>query len=233
MISLRECLQILGHASFAIVAVPTARLHTRGLQQMVIPLQITRADMETKVDLSPAALQDLEFWRNLTCWEAFKPIRLPPPTVRLFTDASGEEWGAWWNDQCLSHPWEEEVKSWRINEKELLAIYLSFRYFAGFFEGKINLNLKLKFKIKYFINLHPYFFRKTGGSLLRQHHCPGLHIALEGDIQVTTRHVPGKKNITADFLSRLGQNHTEWKLDPLVAGNLILKVNFTQKILKN
>jgi len=124
------------------VAVPTARLHTRGLQQMVIPLQITRADMETKVDLSPAALQDLEFWRNLTCWEAFKPIRLPPPTVRLFTDASGEEWGAWWNDQCLSHPWEEEVKSWRINEKELLAIYLSFRYFAGFFEGKIQLILK-------------------------------------------------------------------------------------------
>jgi len=54
-------------------------------------------------------------------------------------------------------------------------------------------------------------------------------IALEGDIQVTTRHVPGKKNITADFLSRLGQNHTEWKLDPLVAGNLILKVNFTQQ----
>jgi len=32
-------------------------------------------------------------------------------------------------------------------------------------------------------------------------------IALQKDIQVTTRHVPGKKNITADYLSRMGQNH--------------------------
>ncbi len=49
-------------------------------------------------------------------------------------------------------------------------------------------------------------------------------IALSKDIQVTTRHVPGKKNITADYLSRMGQNHTEWKLDPAVATALITKV---------
>ena len=141
--TLRECLQILGHASFAIIAVPTARLHTRGLQQQVIPLQIIRAEMTTRLKLAAPAISDLKFWQTMTCWEAVKKIKPPPPTVRLFTDASDLEWGAWWADQSLSHQWEPQVIPWRINEKELLAIYLAFRYYAGFFEGKSSNEYKL------------------------------------------------------------------------------------------
>jgi len=100
--------------------------------------------MTTRVKLAAPALADLQFWKAMNCWEAMKQIKPPPPTTRLFTDASDLEWGAWWGNQCLSHKWEPQVVPWSINEKELLAIFLAFRYFAGFFEGKIKQISKLK-----------------------------------------------------------------------------------------
>jgi len=135
-VSIREILQILGHASFAIIAVPTARLHMRELQQLTVPLQIIKAPLHQKVQLTPAALLELQFWERLTKLQATKQIHVSPPVYHLFTDASDDGWGAWCRDQALSHKWPRLERQWRINEKELKAIYLAFKHFAKYFAGR-------------------------------------------------------------------------------------------------
>src|SRR6266481_3108981 len=139
-------LQILGYASFAIIAVPLARLHMRELQSQTVPLQILQAPLGKSIQLKPETVRELKFWANLTSPQATRAIHMEPPVHHLFTDASDQEWGAWWRDQVIHKKWPPQERHWLINEKELKAIYLAFKHYAKFFAGKFY-NSQIKIKI--------------------------------------------------------------------------------------
>src|SRR5258705_9272126 len=91
---MHQCLQLLGFASFAISAVPHARLYMRELQRVVIPLQVIQASMETRIQVSRPLQDNLRFCAHLQVSHASKSLELPPPRHQLFTDASDSGWGA-------------------------------------------------------------------------------------------------------------------------------------------
>jgi len=61
----QQLLQLLGHSSFAITAVPNASFYTRHLQALVIPTQVKGLSLATLVQLTTPARQNLRFWAAL------------------------------------------------------------------------------------------------------------------------------------------------------------------------
>lgn len=132
---MHSCLRLLGFASFAITAVPYARLYMRELQRVVIPLQIIEASMETLIPVASALQGNLRFWAQLRLDQAARVIAADPPVHHLFTDACPERWGAHWGQETLSTPWDPEEALLEINTQELLAIFKAFEHFVVYFRG--------------------------------------------------------------------------------------------------
>ena len=221
--SQQELHQLLGYISFAILCVTEARLYSRGLQMLLIPLQINASPMHKIVPLSDWAIHDLQFWSHLSRSQCIKDITPLEAAFQLYTDSSAMGWGAWCQQESLAQEWTSEQQLLHINVKELLAVVLALQHFAPTFQGHSVMIITDNM-----VTLH--YIRKQGGTKspqLIQLAIQVWEIALKYSLQLQVQFIPTALNTKADYLSRLSKSHTEWKLDPLVAQQLIQEWRLT------
>ena len=82
-----------------------------------------------KFMLLPLALQDLDWWIHNLSTSISNPIMLPPPDIYIQTDASDLGWGGYLKLLRTSGMWTRSQLFWHINRKELMAIFLSLKFF--------------------------------------------------------------------------------------------------------
>ena len=141
------------------------------------------------------------------------PLHPLKHALQIFTDASKEGWGAHLNEHTARGTWSLPESKLHINHLELKAVFLALKEFQNLCCNKTVLIATNNTTVVAYIN-------KEGRMKL------GLLCALLWRIlswctrkQVTlrARHIPGRLNVIADKLSRLGQAiQTEWSLHPEV-----------------
>ena len=142
-----------------------------------------------------------------------QPLHPLKHALQIFTDASKEGWGAHLDEHTARGQWSLPKSKLHINHLELKAVFLALKEFQTLVFNKTVLVATDNTTVVAYIN-------KEGGMK------SGSLCALLWRIrswctrqQVTlrARHIPGRLNVIADKLSRLGQTiQTEWSLHPEV-----------------
>ena len=142
-----------------------------------------------------------------------QPLHPLEHSVQIFTDASKEGWGAHIEGHMTKGVWSIPETKLHINLLELKAVLLALRQFQAWVTGKIVLIATDNTTVVAYIN-------KEGGMR------SGALCALlwrimawcdKHAVTLRARHIPGRLNVVADKLSRLGQViQTEWSLLPAV-----------------
>ena len=142
-----------------------------------------------------------------------QPLHPLKHALQIFTDASKEGWGAHLDEHTARGQWSLPESKLHINHLELKAVFLALKDFQTLVFNKTVLVATDNTTVVAYIN-------KEGGMK------SGSLCALLWRIlscctrqQVTLRacHIPGRLNVIADKLSRLGQTiQTEWSLHPAV-----------------
>ena len=133
-VSVREIYQFIRMCSATHLAVKEAPIHYRQLQHQVITLLkenllLRNQCYSVKFMLLPLALQDLDWWIHNLSTSISNPIILPPPDIYIQTDASDLGWGGYLKPLRTSGMWTRSQLFWHINRKELMAIFLSLKFF--------------------------------------------------------------------------------------------------------
>ena len=207
-VSARRLAQVLGIMSAAVLAIQPAPLHYRDLQALKHKaLQMRGYDAE--VTLSERARNDLVWWaNNLDSWNGRK-MREDPPVIQMETDASRSGWGGFCQGETTGGCWDPQEKAFHINALEMLAVLYALKAFTKGVWNKTVLILSDNQSVVSHIN-------KMGGT-----RSPDLikltklvwSWGLANKLSLIARHIPGKVNITADFLSRFLRDRTDWVLN--------------------
>ena len=139
------------------------------------------------------------------------------PTVYLLTDASLIGWGAHLGHQTVFGRWSHRESLEHINVLELRAILKAFQVFADQLCNQVVLLLTDNATCVCYL-------RKQGGtkSLLLSDLTLEIYQFLDQKmINLVVRHIPSRRNVLADSLSRPGPLLTEWSLDEGVFSRLL------------
>ena len=209
----RRLLQLLGLLNSAADQIPYGRLHMRPLQLLLLSQwRPHRDDLEEWVNLPQTLLREVwEFWTSGRRLSQGVPLSPPVPDIVLVTDASLTGWGGHLGDQdqTVSGHWSQEETMDHINILELKAVSFSVRYFLPSLTGKVVSLLTDNSTVVSYI-------RKEGGThsdRLCRLTWELLQFCRMHSITLVPRHIPGKRNVLADSLSRTGKlQSTEWTL---------------------
>ena len=153
----------------------------------------------------------LQWWlqeSNVLTGQPLHPIK---HALQIFTDASREGWGAHLNERTARGAWALPESKLHINYLELKAVLLALKEFQDICTGQIVLVASDNTTVVSYIN-------KEGG-MRSGPLCALLWRILtwctRHQVTLKARHIPGRLNVIADKLSRLGQTiQTEWSLLP-------------------
>ena len=142
-----------------------------------------------------------------------QPLHPLKHALQIFTDASNEGWGAHLDDHTARGTWSLPETKLHINHLELKAVFLALKEFRTLVCNKTVLIATDNTTVV------AYIIKEGGmksGSL-----CALLWRILSWctrqQVTLRARHIPGRLNVIADKLSRLGQTiQTEWSLHPAV-----------------
>ena len=155
----------------------------------------------------------LQWWLsedNVLTGQPLHPIK---HALQIFTDASKEGWDAHLNEHTKRGSWSLPESKLHINSLELKAVFLALKEFQDLCADKIVLVATDNTTVVSYIN-------KEGG-MRSGPLCALLWRILtwctRKQVTLKARHIPGRLNVVADKLSRLGQTiQTEWSLLPEV-----------------
>ena len=122
----RLLLQLIGKLSFACKVIPAGRIFLRRL----INKSTEVGPMHHHITMDTETRADLQWWLAfLPPWPGISAIInlswCPPSRFQLFTDASKDGFGAYWDGRWFAGPWPDTVQQYSINWKELYAIVLA------------------------------------------------------------------------------------------------------------
>ena len=142
-----------------------------------------------------------------------QPLHPVKHALQIFTDASKEGWGTHLNEFTARGSWSVPESKLHINYLELKAVFLTLKEFQNLCVDKIVLVATDNTTVVAYIN-------KEGG-MRSGPLCALLWRILtwgsQRQVTLKARHIPGRLNVIADKLSRLGQTiQTEWSLLPEV-----------------
>ena len=133
--------------------------------------------------------------------------------LQIFTDASKEGWGAHLNEHTAKGVWSLPESKLHINYLELKAVFLALKEFQTLCSDKIVLVATDNTTVVSYINKEGGLKSGTLCALLWRI----LTWCTKNQVTLKARHIPGRLNVVADKLSRLGQTiQTEWSLLPAV-----------------
>ena len=199
----RDLQQLLGHMTAIIPAVPLIRLHCRFLQRDLNSVYRLPADANRRVALSEESLRDLSWSASLEspqCQKPMWPIRLEDCDIEVWTDASDEGWGIYFQGHLHHGLWTEYVDApAHINAKELLALDIFLTDFLPPSAG----GRKLLWRTDSSTALA--YIRKEGGTvspLLLQMARKIVLFLHHAGIQILPTFVSSEENLLADAASR-------------------------------
>ena len=177
-------------------AVLPAPLHYRALQRLLVASQV---DWDKLVWINQDCVNDLNWWLQTVKNWISTSIIIPEPSVTLVSDASEQGWGA----HCGAHQtrgvWSADQKKLHINVLEILAIHLGMLDLLGHVRNACIL-------IKSDSTNACSYIRKMGGLKnweMVQISTQIWELALSNKNFLVVQHIQGKKNVQADFLSRV------------------------------
>ena len=211
----RSLLSVIGLLASMEKQVPFGRCFLRPLQWgLALQWRISKDHLDMLVQMHPEMRETLLWWLNRANTKQGMPLERFVPDLHLFTDASQMAWGAHLNEWQVSRLWSQEDQGLHINVLELKAVRYAYEMlYSQFGPGTKWLIFSDNTTVVAHVN-------KQGGTRSRP-------LCLEAEIlcrlawrnghTLRARHIPGKRNVLADQLSRptrvLG---TEWSLCPLV-----------------
>ena len=154
------------------------------------------------------ALQDLDWWIHNLSTSISNPVILPPPDIYIQTDASDLGWGGYLKPLRTSGMWTRSQLFWHINRKELMAIFLSLKFFL---KSQENVHVQIMTDNSTSVS----YLNRMGGTKSVTLSNLALDIwrwCLRKAIHISAVHVAGLLNIFADPLSRFQLLSTEWML---------------------
>ena len=142
------------------------------------------------------------------------PLNPLKHALQIFTDASKEGWGTHLNERTARGTWSVPESKLHINHLELKAVFLALKEFQDLCSNNIVLVATDNTTVVAYIN-------KEGRGMKSGSLCALLWRILSWctrkQVTLKARHIPGRLNLIADKLSRLGQTiQTEWSLHPEV-----------------
>ena len=189
------------------------RLHMRPIQWHLKNNCRVPESLEKVIPIPRSLHPHLQWWLqedNVLTGQPLLPIK---HALQIFTEASKEGWGAHLNERTARGSWSLPESKLHINYLELKAVFLALKEFQDLCTDKIVLVATDNTAVVSYIN-------KEGGmrsgplcALLSRilTWCTGKQVTLKA------QHIPGRLNVVADKLSRLGQTiQTEWSLLPEV-----------------
>ena len=196
----RQFMSLIGLLTATEKQVHLGRLHMRPIQWHLKNNWRVPESLE-KVIPAPRSLHPhLRWWLEKSNVLPGQPLHPLKHALQIFTDASKEGWGAQLNERTARGTWSIPESKLHINHLELKAVFLALKEFQDLCSNNIVLVATDNTTVVAYI--------KEGGMKL------GSLCALLGRIlswctrkQVTlkARHIPGRLNVIADKLSRLGQ----------------------------
>ena len=155
----------------------------------------------------------LRWWLDESNVLLGQPLHPLQHALQIFTDASNEGWGAHLDDHTARGTWSLPESKLHINHLELKAVFLALKEFRTLVCNKTVLIATDNTTVVAYINKEGGM---KSGSL-----CALLWRILSWftrqQVTLRARHIPGRLNVIADKLSRLGQTiQTEWSLYPAV-----------------
>ena len=155
----------------------------------------------------------LRWWLEESNMLPGQPLHPLKHALQIFTDASKEGWGTHLNERTARGTWSFPESKLHINHLELKAVFLVLKEFQDLCSNNIVLVATDNTTLVAYIN-------KEGG-MKSGSQCALLWRILSWctrkQVTLKARHIPGRLNMIADKLSRLGQTiQTEWSLHPEV-----------------
>ena len=141
-----------------------------------------------------------------------QPLHPLKHALQIFTDVSKEGWGAHLDKHTAMGTWSLPESKLHINHLELKSVFLAVKEFRTLCCNKTVL-IATDNTTVFVINKE--WGMKSGSlcALLRRI----LSWCTRQQVTLKARHIPGRLNVIADKLSRLGQTiQTEWSLHPEV-----------------
>ena len=209
----RQFMSLIGLLTATEKQVHLGRLHMRPIQWHLKNSWHVPESLEKVIPIPKSLHPHLRWWlleENVLSGQPLHPIR---HALQLFTDASKEGWGAHLNDRTARGSWSLPESRLHINYLELKAVLLALKEFTDLCTGQIVLVATDNTTVVSYIN-------KEGG-MRSGPLCALLWRILtwcsQRQVTLKARHIPGRLNVIADKLSRLGQTiQTEWSLLPEV-----------------
>ena len=209
----RNFMSLIGLLTATEKQVHMGRLHTRPIQWHLKNNWRILETLEKTIPIPRSLHPHLRWWLEEDNVITGQPLHLLAHALQIFTDASKEGWGAHLNELMARGSWSLPESKLHINYLELKAVLLALKEFQTLCTNKVVLIATDNTTVVAYIN-------KEGG-MKSGPLCALLWRILtwctRNQVTLKTRHIPGRLNVIADKLSRLGQTiHTEWSLNPEV-----------------
>lgn len=219
----QKVLRLLGLMASVIDLTPFARLHMRPIQFYLLSFWRPHKDsLMQSIPVKDTLLHHLEWWRQAE--NIFQGVSLQekqPHSVTLWTDASTQGWGAHLEDHQISGVWSTRERDCHINWLEMRAVQLALIHFESILLNKRVLLRCDNSTVVSYVN-------REGGTKSFQLCCLVWEIfnwCKIRKIVIRAAHIPGKKNVLADDLSRgrQGVRITEWSLKQELVNQIFLR----------
>lgn len=206
-LSQHKCQVLQGKLNFLSALIPQGRRHF--LETLLaLPLKLRRNKQSPPLPLSSEAKTYLRQWLHRTKNPVPIPLRAPPPSLSIWTDASDDGWGA--TSSLLTTtaaPWPPHQRSLHITAKETLAVLLALQAFQPPQHTTVRLFTDCSSTVA---------LLKNQGSLrsptLQEIYKNIEKFLLNHHLSIRAAHVPGEHNSWADSLSRRFPTGNDWVL---------------------
>ena len=169
--------------------------------------------LEKRIPVPRSLHPHLQWWLDEENVLTGQPLHPMQNALQIFTDASKEGWGAHLNEHTARGVWSLPESKLHINYLELKAVFLTLKEFRTLCSDKIVLVATDNTTVVSYINKEGGLKSGTLCALLWRI----LTWCTKNQVTLKARHIPGRLNVVAVKLSRLGQTiQTEWSLLPAV-----------------
>ena len=169
--------------------------------------------LEKVISVPKSLHPHLRWWLEESNVLLGQPLHPLKHTLQIFTHASKEGWGAHLDEHTARGQWSLPESKLHINHLELKAVFLALKEFQTLVFNKTVLVATDNTTVVAYINKEGGMKSGSLCALLWRI----LSWCTRQQVTLRARHIPGRLNVIADKLSRLGQTiQTQWSLHPAV-----------------